>query len=193
MKFTFTPSAKAFPDSKIMRTIDVEVADFDGSVRAAVNGKTLSQATVMHAVAFAIKQRLANSYVSSATAKNADGGLLPQKDREALWQGAFDGVLAKIVDPAAAPNWESVFAEAGARESVDPVGAEVAKIVLAKLRAWAKAKEKTLPKVDTDEYKALRDKVMAQQGTAIRAEAEKIVAARQAAVDGTDLELDLDE
>ena len=173
VKFIFTPSAKAFPDSKIMRTIDV---DYDATVgRFMVNGKPLSDATQSHAIAFAIKQRLANSFVNASTAKNDDGGLLPQKEREALWQSLFDKVLAKIVDPEASPNWESVFVESARGEAADPVQAEVNRIVLAKARGWAKAKDKTLPKVDSPEYKAIAAAILAKQGETIRAEAKRRV------------------
>jgi hypothetical protein len=187
MKYVFTPSTKAFPDSKIMRTIDVEVADFDGSVRAAINGKTISTSTLMHAVAFAIKQRLSNSFVNAATAKNDDGGLLPQKDREALWQSSFDKVLAKITDPDASPNWESVFTEGGG--PVDPFLAEVSRIVSAELRAWAAKKAKKLPKVATDEYKAIADKYLAHGDNKVRIETE----ARRRLAEVAAIELDDDE
>ena len=197
VSFTFKPAPKAFGETPVQRSIDVEVGFFNGapdkddSIEVIVNGKRLSIHTVAHAVAFAIKQRLANSYVNAATAKNDAGGLLPISERLALWQGGFDKVLGKIIDPDASPAWESVFVE-GTRESVDPIGAEVSKIVRAKLVAWAKKKEKTLPKADSPEYAALKAKLMVAQGESIRAEATAIVAARNAAIGDSD-DFDLDE
>ena len=189
MKYVFKPAPKAFGETAIMRTIDVNVMYDADKFMAMLNGKMLSTATIAHAVAFAIKQRLANSYVSAATAKNEAGGLLPVSERLDLWQSSFDKVLAKMCDPNAAPNWESVFAEGRSSESIDPVGSEVNKIVRAKLVAWAKAKGKTLPKADTPEYSKLREAVLAKQGTAIRSAAESIVAARNAASGDDELDI----
>jgi hypothetical protein len=75
MKFTFKPAPKAFGETPVQKTIDVRIGvdvmeDSPGHcvIGAEVDGKALSAATVAHAVAFAIKQRLANSYVNAATA-----------------------------------------------------------------------------------------------------------------------------
>jgi hypothetical protein len=200
-KFTFRPAAKAFGETDVQKTIDVEISaltdrDEAGEVigtviSASVNGRFLSTATIAHAVAFAIKQRLANSFVNAATAKNDDGGLLSVTDRLALWSSSLDKVLTKIVDPNAAPSWESVFAERGG-ESVDPIGAEVSKIVRARLVAAAKKQDKTLPKADSPEYAALKARLMEKHGPAIRAKAAEIVAARNAAI-GDDDDFDLDD
>lgn len=189
VSFIFKPANKAFGETQVQRSIEVEIGTDGADFFAHVNGKPMSPQTIMHAVAFAIKQRLANSYVNAATAKNEAGGLLSVAERLALWQGGFDKVLAKIIDPDATPAWESVFVE-GSRESVDPIGAEVSKIVRAKLVAWAKKKEKTLPKADTPEYAALKAALLAKQGESIRADATAIVAARNAATDSDDFDLD---
>lgn len=191
MKFTFKPAPKAFGETPVMRTIDVQI-DIDketGLIDARVNDRSLTLATMAHGIAFAIKQRLANSYVNAATAKNEAGGLLPVSERLALWQSSFDKVLDKIMAHDVAPNWESVFSETRSAESADPVGAEVSKIVRAKLVAWAAKKGKKLPKADTPEYAALKAAMLEKQGAAIRATAESIVAARNAASED-DFDLD---
>lgn len=194
-KFTFRPAPKAFGETEVQKTISVDIAldTIDGrtAIAATVEGKPLSAATIAHAVAFAVKQRLANSFVNAATAKNDDGGLLPVSDRLALWSSSLDKVLVKITDPNAAPAWESVFAERGG-ESVDPVGAEVSKIVRARLVAAAKKAEKTLPKADSPEYAALKARMMEKHGAAIRAKAAEIVAARNEAI-GDEDDFDLDD
>jgi hypothetical protein len=197
MKFTFKPAPKAFGETPVQKTIDVRIGvdvmeDSPGHcvIGAEVDGKALSAATVAHAVAFAIKQRLANSYVNAATAKNDAGGLLSLSDRLALWSSSLDKVLTKITDPNAAPAWESVFSETRAGESADPVGAEVSRIIRGKLVAWAKKADKKLPKADSDEYKGLWAKGMAKWGAEARATAESIVAARNAAMGDDDFDLD---
>lgn len=192
--FQFRPATKAFGETQVLRTIAVEIStDFvDGRdcIECVVNGKRVSMATVAHAVAFAIKQRLSNSYVNAATAKNDAGGLLSLSERLSLWQGSFDKVLGKIVDPNAAPAWESVFSEGARGESADPVGAEVSKIIRAKLVAWAQKSGKKLPKADSDEYAALKAKGLAKWGVDARIAAESIVAARNAASGDDDFDLD---
>lgn len=194
VKYVFTPSAKAFPGSKIMRTIDVTM---EGEWFH-VNGKKLSDATMRHAVAFAIKQRLANSFASAGTAKNDDGGLLPQAEREAIWQSSFDKVLGKLIDPNAAPDWQSVYTEGG-RESADPFEVECNRIAVAGLRAWHKAKLakdssfKALPKAASDEFRAMVAKYRAAKSADIEAEAKRRLAEVEAIdiaeddVDFTDL------
>lgn len=197
VKFAFRPSSKAFGETPVMRSIDVTgetVYHTDGSfpsIRFSVGDKPLHESVIAHAAAFGIKQMLANSYASAGTAKNDAGGLLPAAERLNLWQSSFDKVLAKMTDPETRRNWESVFTEGSAREPVDPVEAEIGKIIRTKLVAWAKAKDKKLPKADSDDYKALSAKLMAAQGASIRVTAETIVATRNAA--GDDLDLDFDE
>lgn len=186
--FKFTPSAKAFPGSVILRTIRVErnpAGQFE------LNGKVLSDKVVTHAAAFGIKQRLANSFASAGTLKNKDGGLEPQSVREANWQAMFDKVLAKMIS-GDVPEWTSVFTEGASKEEADPVQAEINRIVRAKLVAWAKTKDKTLPKAASDEYKALAEKLMEKQGAAIRATAESIVLERDS-IDDLDLDEEEDE
>lgn len=181
VKFTFTPSAKAFPDSKISRTIDVEIVhNEDYPLSATVNGKPLSNATIAHAVAFAIKQRLANSFVNASNAKNDDGGLLPQAEREKLWESMFDKVLAKITDPAANPNWESVFTGREPGEESDPFAVECNRIAAARLRVWAKAKGRALPKANTPEFKTMVARLLDKQRDAIEAEAKRRMAELEA-------------
>lgn len=185
--FTFKPSAKAFPNAKPevdFRTIEVTMSE---SGVFMVNGKPLSPETHRHAVAFAIKQRLANSFVSAATAKNESGGLLPESERLIQWGALFDKVLAKITDPKASPDWQAVFV-AGERAESDPFGAEVRRIAVAQLGEVAKAKGKTLPKRDTDEYKNLLAKFTESRRDAIEAEAKR----RLAAVADIDIEDDFD-
>ena len=187
--FTFKPSAKAFPNATVgdFREIDVKVTTGPEGIAADVNGKLLSTATLMHAVAFAIKQRLANSFVSASTAKNDDGGLLPESERLNLWTSQFDKVLAKIVDPNAAPNWESVFTCRAEGEPADPFHAEVNRVATQQLREYAKAKGKTLPKATSDEFKTLLAKWLDAKRPAIEAEARR----RLDAV--ADIELDADD
>jgi hypothetical protein len=195
VKFIFTPSAKAFGTTEVLRTIDVEMvvtANDDGAtgIAASINGKIMHGSVVAHAAAFGLKQMLANSYASAGTAKNKDGGLLPASERLALWQGSFDKVLAKLIDPATRKNWVDVFTEGSSSEPRDPVEAEVARIVRATLQAWATSKGKKLPKADSEEYSALRDKLLSKSGESIRARAESIVAERNAI---GDIDLDDDE
>src|SRR5690606_31558322 len=108
-----------------------------------------------------------------------------------LWSSSLDKVLAKIVDPNATPNWESGFSERQSGESADPIGAEAAKIVKARLQARAKKQDKVLPKVASPEYAALVARDLEKRGTAIRAAAEAIVAARIAAAGDDDDDDDL--
>lgn len=183
--FTFKPSAKAFPNAgDVARTIEVEI---DKLGNATVNGNQLSNATMQHAIAFAIKQRLANSFVSAATAKNDEGGLLPESERLALWGSSFDKVLAKITDPAASPDWQSVFTGRAEGEPADPFLAEVNRVATQQLREYAKAKGKTLPKATSDEFKSLLAKWLDAKRDAIESEARR----RLAAV--ADIELDDDD
>ena len=183
--FTFKPSAKAFPNAgDVARTIEVEI---DNLGNATVNGKQLSNETMQHAVAFAIKQRLANSFVSASTAKNEGGALLPEAERLTQWGALFDKVLAKLVDPNAKPDWQSVFV-AGERAESDPFGAEVRRIAVAQLGEVAKAKGKTLPKRDSEEFKSLLARFTESRRDAIEAEARR----RLAAVADIDIEDDFD-
>ncbi len=194
MKYQFSPSAKAFPESKILRTIDVDVSlngFADGAIM--VDGQALSASVIAHAAAFGLKQRLANSYVSASTATDdKTKKLLPQNKREALWQGLFDKMLGKI-KAGESPDWSAVFSEGGS--TVDPFTKEVNTVTAAKLRAWAKAKnEKTeggykLPKVDSDEYKSLHAKMLAAKRTEIEATARERLAELEAI---GDVDLDLD-
>jgi len=183
--FVFKPSAKAFGETVIQRSIDVRLE----SGVWFVNGYELSQATVDHATAFAIKQRLSNSFVNAATLKDDDGNVLPLKTRLSEWQSMYDKVLAKIIDSEASPSWETVF-ERIAGESADPFGAQVARLVNAGLRAWAKAKGKKLPKVNSEEWKALAEKYLAKFKVRIESEARRILDEAELAADDFD---DLDD
>lgn len=176
--FKFTPSPKAFPGSVLLRTVKVDQAEgladlLNGAVT--INDKPMSGVVLVHAMHFGLKQRLANSYASAGTAKNEAGGLLSLSEREALWQSSFDKVFAKMVEGKAV-DWSSVWSESTGREPVDPIEREIARIVRAKLEAWAKKSEKTLPKAASPEYAGLVAKLLAKQGDAIRAEAARRVA-----------------
>lgn len=176
MKYAFKPAEKAFPGSMVLRTIDVEMdADSFESAMVSIDGKFLPAKVIAHAVAFAIKQRLANSIVNASTAKNDAGQLLSQKKREDLWQGLFDKALKKMKD-GESPDWEAVFSEARGEAALDPRTREINAIVRARVAAWAKAKGRKLPKVDTDEYKAIFAKMLESKRAAIEAEADRRLA-----------------
>ncbi len=186
--YTFKPSAKAFPKlgETVNRTIEVTCSP-DGLFY--VNEKPLSEKTMQHAIAFAIKQRLANSFVSASTAKNESGQLLPEAERLTLWGASFDKVLGKITDPEASPDWQSVFTGAE-RESADPFTVEVNRIAAAQLKAVASAKGKTLPKVTTPEYKTLLAGFLDKRRDAIESEAKRRLEEVAAIADLDDLDLD---
>lgn len=187
MRFTFSPSEKAFGKTEVLRTRDFHIDTEDGRIRASVDGTELASNVVAYCAAFGLKQILANSYASAGTAKNKEGGLLDVKERLALWQSSFDKRLDKLVKGEG--DWRSVFDESGARETTDPLQVEVNKIVRAKLVAWADKKGKSLPKVGSDEYKALCEKLLDAQGDAIRKTAQEILDVRNG---GADDDFDLD-
>jgi hypothetical protein len=184
--FTFTaPKKMAEEGSKVERKISVEKTN---AGTWTVNGHALSPETVDHAVAFAIRQRLANSYASAGTLKKDDVPL-SLKDREKAFGEMFDKVLGKLTDPKALPSWETVFIPGEGSESLDPVLKEMFAMVATKLRAIAKKSEKTLPKMNTDEYRTLRDKYLAKNESTLRPLAEEIVANRESIEVDDDFEI----
>lgn len=147
-QFKFTPAAEAFPGTAILRTVDF---DFSSAVPTewTINGKALALNVAQYLAAFAAKQVLANSIAGASKAKAKDGKtILPQKDREALWQTSFDKRLKALLDGEG--NWEGVFSG----ERVSPLEAEANKVAAEYVRAYHEAKGSTVPKAGSDEFKA---------------------------------------
>jgi len=168
---------KAFVDEKstVSKSITVEKTN---AGTWTVNGSVLSPECVDHAVAFAIRQRLANSYASAGTLKDKDGKLASLSVREKAFNEMFDSVLKKITDPKYLPSWATVFTGGEGSESLDPVVKEMWAMVAVKLRALHKKAEKPMPKMNTDEYRALRDKYLEKNEKTLRPIAEEIVNGR---------------
>lgn len=190
MKYVFTPSAKAFGQTQVQRTIDVEVRTYVDAIEVMLNGNILTIPVVAHAAAFGIKQMLANSYAQAGTAKDKKGKLLPESERLALWQGNFDKVLSKMTAADAARDWTDVFAEGGSSAESDPIGTEHNKLVRARLVKKAEQQGKKLPKQGSDEYKAMFARAK-EKWTDLRAEAEQLVAMRDS-IAADDIDFDFD-
>lgn len=177
MQLTFKPAAENFPESKVVRTVDIKInPDSFTKCEVYVDGKAIPRSVIAHGVAFALKQRLANSTTNAATAKDDKGNILPQADREKLWAAQFDKVLDKIVTGSA--DWTTVIT--GARESLSPFESACRDLSIARLERSAKAQGKTLPKRSDAKFGALVDQV--RNGPA-KAEIEKAAKAMVAAAE----------
>lgn len=159
---------KAFPDAgKVMRTLSITRGGKDGADWL-INGHVMPQETVDHAVAFAVRQRLANSFASAGSLEK-DGKPLSWADREKAFGDMYDAVLKKLYSRESLPSWESVFIGG---ETLSPFESQMARLVSAGLREWAKAKGKKLPKVASDEYKELAAKYRAKFKGRLESEAQ---------------------
>lgn len=132
-----------------------------------IDGEDITVESMLHSVAFGIKQKLANSAVSATSLKRKDRDGKPTSEimsiggRVEAWERMFDECLTKLTRVDYLPSWETQFSGAGERESVDPVTRELHNIVAALLRKQFKEKGATLPKMNTDDYKFLREELIA--------------------------------
>lgn len=133
----FAPSAKKVTEPKVS-TVAVDMAvSADRPTVITLNEKLLPTASIEYLLSYGLKQCLADSYSSA-------------KD-----QAEFDAMLGKRID-------KLIAGTMSIRESaspVDPFEAEVIRLAKIRLAAIAKKQGKTLPKVATDEYKTLLDRV----------------------------------
>lgn len=171
--FTFAPSAK-----KVSGGIEAKIEyAFDRATGGmTLEGKVLGVDSLEYLACYGLKQCLADSYASA-------------KD-----QVEFDAMLAKRIDKLIAGTMS--VREGGKR--ADPFEAECVRFAKAKLAAIAKARNVSLPKMDTDEYKALLAKV--RNGKAkeqieadARASLEALAKASEGLDDDDDLFDDMDE
>ncbi len=184
--FTFTAPKKMQDEGSSVSKSIVVVKTNAGTWT--VDGHALSPATVDHCVAFAIKQRLANSYASAGTLpvdKKEPKVLKPLAEREAAFNEMFDAVWKKITDPNSAPSWETVFT-GGGESALSPFEAQMARLVRAGLVAWAKAKGVKLPKVGDADYKDLAAKYRAKFESRLTEEANRAIEEAAEAADDFD-------
>lgn len=166
--FTFAPSVKKVATPK-GRAIEFAFDDATGGVTLA--GTALGAASIGYLVAYGAKQSLADSYASA-------------KD-----QAEFDAFLDKRLAKILAGTMS--IREAGTPS--DPFESEVIKLAKARLSAIAAKKGAKLPKVDSDEYKALLAKVRnGKSKDELEAKAREILATRAAVSELEDDDLDFD-
>lgn len=193
--FTFTaPKQMAEEGSKVSRTFDFARTATGGWM---IDNRVLHESVVDHCVAFALRQRIANSFASSGTLKKekTDKAFLPLADREADFNEKIDAVFEKIVthDVNKLPSWETVFTGATGESRIDPVTREVHAMVREGLKTWAEKKGMSLPKASTDEYKDLFAKWLKKFEATYIPIAESVVANRKAAVDADDFDPMMDD
>lgn len=193
--FTFTaPKQMAEEGSKVARTFNFERTATGGWM---VDNKVLHESVIDHCVAFALRQRIANSFASSGTLKKDknDKAFLPLADREADFNEKIDTVFEKITthDVNKLPSWETVFTGATGESRIDPVTREVHNMVREGLKSWAERKGMALPKASTDEYKELFAKWLKKFEAAYTVEAEAMVARRKEVVDADDFDPMMDD
>jgi|SRR6187399_2742732 len=176
---------KAFESrvGEVMRTIEVTRGGEDGSDWI-INGHVMPQETVDHSVAFAIRQRLANSFASAGTLKDKEGNLLSESDRVGKFCEMYDAVLAKLHDQKNLPSWESVFTGGNGEGSLSPFESQMVRLIRAGLVMWAKGKGAKLPK--GDEYKALAEKYRAKFLDRLTDEANRALADAESDADDFD-------
>lgn len=183
-KATFSlPKSMAEECAKIGLTVptrEVELTLENGAFK--LDGYDLTPESILHATSLGIRQKLANAGVSATSLKRKDKDGKPTAEimsiggRVEAWEKMFDDVLTKLTRTDYLPSWETQFSGAGERESVDPVTRELHNIVAALLRKSAKDKGQTLPKMNTEEYRTLRDELIAgPKGPKLRALAQNRV------------------
>lgn len=160
----FAPSAKKVTNGKSV-SVQFDLTNME------INGTRVTQASVDYLLTYGLKQSLSDSYASA-------------KD-----QAEFDAMLSKRLKKII----EGTMSIREAGSPTDPFESTVIRFAKARLSAIAKKQGKKLPKVDSDEYRNLLDKV--RNGKAkdeLELKARKHLAELAEVAELDDDELDLD-
>jgi hypothetical protein len=201
--FTFpVPSQMRDEGSTVSQTFTFDRSS-DGGWR--INGKVLHSQTIEHAVAFALKQQMANSFASVGTlvadsekdkaAARKAKRFLPIADREAAFVKELGKMFDKLTSHKADDlrSWESVFTRESGEAALSPFEVQMQRLVRAGLLAWAKAKGRKLDKMNSPEYKAMAEAYRAKFADRLESEAQAAVDAAESDADDFEFGSDADE